>query len=259
MSKYEWERGTIKLPSGVAPKMRRALVAAQQQYFDDVYAEAKKFWAANKTTSNKKLYEAVWAERDRCERRSRWGVTLSSSMSKAKKQALQIFGDMSQMHRWKPDAKPHAPKKEDVAQMVGERANSRATRFVTEDATITFNGNNVTWSVEENNHAIDRARDSILGKVFFKELDKVQWTRGSGGEIVGNDEYNREADYVGGGGNYQTGGYGPLGDQFWKAKQAKKRAAQRAGGTHHVRSATVTNTGVARKQTVAKNPTRKSH
>lgn len=255
MSKYEWERGTIKLPSAAAPKMRRALVAAQQKHFDDVFAEAKKFWAENKTTSKKKLWDTLYADEIKYDRRG-WGSP-ALNMSDAKKEARSIFYGMAQSY---PDDtnKPRAPKKEDVAQRVGPRATSRTTKFLAEDGMIIFKGNNVTWDVGENNHAVDRARDSVLGGVFFNELDRVQWTRGTGGKIVGNDEYNKESDYVGGGGNYETGGYGPLGDEFWKGRQVVKRAATKsATGTHHRRSATVTKQGVARSSTVAKNPTHK--
>jgi hypothetical protein len=257
MSVYEWEHGTLKLPSGVAPKMRKALAATQNKHFDDVMAEAKKFWATNKTTSKKKLHEAVLAEYDKYGP-SR-GFRFGPEMSKAKEDALSIFQTMTSL--WNKDSKPHAPKVADVAAQVGPKATSRTTQFrAGYEASITFNGNKVTWDVPENNHAIDSARESIVGDQFFRLLDKVEWTRGTGGEIVGNDEYNEDNREAGGGANYVVagGGYGPLGDPFWKNRQAAKKAAKpRSTGTHHVRSGTVTKKGVARTGTVAKNPNRK--
>jgi hypothetical protein len=254
MSTYEWERGTLKLPSGVAPKMRKALAVTQNKYFDEVMAEAKKFWEANKTTSKKKLSAALNAEYDKYRGQRGWGS--GPEMSKAKESALSVFSYMAWGYG---NAKPHAPKIDDVAREIGPKANSRTTQFrVGHEGTITFKDNTAIWDVPENNHAVDQARESILGKTFFNLLDKVEWKRGTGGEIVGNNEYNREADYAGGGANYVTGGFGPLGDPFWKAKQAAKRApTPRTTGTHHLRTGTVTKQGVARTGTVAKNPTRK--
>lgn len=71
------------------------------------------------------------------------------------------------------------------------------------ETTITLKGNTVIWDVPENNHACDHAREHPLAVALFEFLDRrVEWTSRSGGTIVGNDEYNREDDSVGGGGNY---------------------------------------------------------
>lgn len=72
------------------------------------------------------------------------------------------------------------------------------------EASISFDNKTrrVVWNVPENNHACDTARESSLGKALFSALKSVKWTRTTGGSILGNDEYNRDADYEGGGGNY---------------------------------------------------------
>lgn len=69
----------------------------------------------------------------------------------------------------------------------------------------------VRWVVPENNHAVDFAWRHPMGKAFENALRKVRWVRGTGGKLVGNDEYNRDSRYEGGGANYVTRRYGPLG------------------------------------------------
>jgi len=92
-----------------------------------------------------------------------------------------------------------------------ELANSRTTEFdVAGEGQITFiNGaKSVVWYVDENNRSVERCRKSKVGQLFFTMLSNVEWTRNTGGEIVGKDEYNRDDDYAGGSGNYVTGSYG---------------------------------------------------
>lgn len=86
----------------------------------------------------------------------------------------------------------------------------------------------VSWRVSENNHACDRANEHPLGKLFWSAMGKVEWTRGTGGVLVGNDEYNRENENEGGGGNYVKNRFGPLGEQHLEAwERARPRAPKR--------------------------------
>ena len=80
-------------------------------------------------------------------------------------------------------------------------------------ATIVFDRqtHTVEWQTDHNNHAVDSARSSLLARVFFARLDKVRWTRGTGGVLVGNDEYNQGSSALGYGANYATEGWGYVG------------------------------------------------
>lgn len=49
----------------------------------------------------------------------------------------------------------------------------------------------VNWSVSRNKRANDEALEHPTALLLFKELNKVPWTRGSGGIISADDEYNR--------------------------------------------------------------------
>lgn len=80
-----------------------------------------------------------------------------------------------------------------------------------DEAVITIDAKHrsITWRVEENNRAVERARDTAVARALFHGLSSVVWTRGTGGEIAGNDEYNRDSRESGAGANYITGSYGP--------------------------------------------------
>jgi len=90
---------------------------------------------------------------------------------------------------------------------------SKSATFNHGDAHISLNNENniVVWHVSENNHACERAHDWWFAKELFKALGRVKWTRNSGGQIVGNDEYNQESCEFGMGGNYLVQGFGPWG------------------------------------------------
>jgi hypothetical protein len=66
-----------------------------------------------------------------------------------------------------------------------------------------------SWDVPENNHACEHARAHPIAKAFFRALGQIEWSRGSGGVIVGNDEYNRDGRGLDDGGNYEVAYYGP--------------------------------------------------
>lgn len=82
---------------------------------------------------------------------------------------------------------------------------------LTGDASIVLNAatKSVSWVVYENNRACEEARDHELAKVLFRALGNINWVRGSGGKIVGNDEYNRDSCVLGACGNYLVASYGP--------------------------------------------------
>ena len=112
-----------------------------------------------------------------------------------------MFSHDSEKNKWKF----HKPKKN----LLDKKPLTKDCLLSLGGSAIIFKDRTVIWDVAENNHAVQDERARPLAKFFFRKLDNLTWTRGSGGKIVGNDEYNREADYEGGGGAYVTATYPP--------------------------------------------------
>ena len=97
------------------------------------------------------------------------------------------------------------PKKKDLPL----KATSKDAEMHLSDAYVKFTNATKTlvWDVSENNRAVEHAHDHWFAKLVFEALGKITWTRNSGGKIIGNDEYNRDAgrEYEGGGGSYTVG------------------------------------------------------
>lgn len=198
MSKYEWERGTLVLPTAAVASLRNAVKTAALAHRANVVKQLDTFW-------------------------SRYGR--SARTEKAWNEALEKFVYETAPTRWSTSAlnetvrqdayqilyKQGKPTVARINAVLGEPPTSRTTTFRCDDGLISFDGRQVTWSVAENNHAVERAHSHPVAAAFFATLNKLTWTRATGGVIVGNDEYNRDADYEGGGGNYVTARFGPLG------------------------------------------------
>ena len=122
--------------------------------------------------------------------------------------------------------KPVKPKKKDFP-----AANSKTTKYSLGDGAYIGLDNatkSVVWSVSENNHAVERAREHFLARVLFGALEQVVWSRTTGGTIVGNDEYNsEESAYEGGGANYACIRYGRDRKQHENQFQTKRQRVRR--------------------------------
>lgn len=196
MSCYEWEHGTLKIPAKEYGKLRRALIEKHNTLQDQLYERAlrahAKILAAKKGKRGFNVYEYA---------------TGYDALDLDHRIVRLLFANAVS---W--DNKPkklQKPKKKDL----DKKPVSKGCVLRMPDAAIAFNdkARTVTWDVPENNHAREHAHEHELAKFFFRKLNAIRWTRGSGGKFLGNDEYNRDegGDYEGGGGSYVTATYGP--------------------------------------------------
>jgi hypothetical protein len=49
------------------------------------------------------------------------------------------------------------------------------------------------WSVDRNNHAVDRAHENPIAKLVFSYLSNYKWRRNEGGTFYYDDEYSEDA------------------------------------------------------------------
>lgn len=200
MSCYEWERGTLKIPSAEYPTFRKTIIIAYNTLKTNTYNIAcyqlEKIKQATKGL--KKENKAKLANE-----------ILEKNVSPTELYDVQNMIFAFDQKRLFKGFK--TPKKKDI----GLLPISKQASLLFEDACISFDDKNktVSWDVGENNHAVEHSRSHILGKLFFKLLHSMHWTRNSGGVIIGNDEYNRDSYYEGGGANYVKDRFGPLGGQ----------------------------------------------
>lgn len=216
MSKNEWEHGTIVLPSSEFAKVRQAVQQADTAHKERVFELTQEFWkgltrkqqtdSAEYQAAGRKFFEERYREDSPYRGYGSYGsAARRSAEDEATNNALGDFSEVTEMRY--SQSKPARVLKSDM-----QFPSNRTTSF---DAGghVSFDkaSNTVTWDVDENNHAVEHARSSPKAAAFFDAIGKVAWTRGTGGVFTGNDEYRRDDDNEGGGANYVTDAFGPVG------------------------------------------------
>lgn len=216
MSKYEWEKGEVKIPArewrgfkeGVRGAHDRQQELARElagAVYEAITREGRgkrgfDYQAAARTELNRKIEGPAY--------RGRWQMLGTAN----RYQSLDTERDtilISLFPKGEDQRKPVKPKAKDFPK-AGRKVSvfqAGEGRIALDDSTRTF-----IWNVPENNRACERAHEYAIAAATFAALDKIKWTRGTGGMITGNDEYNRESEHEGGGRNYVNYRFGPLGN-----------------------------------------------
>lgn len=205
MSCYEWEHGTITLPSSYAPKLREVLKTAAEKRIEKITADTTRAWDhLKKMTPTKRAAVRTWDD------------PLLRELDDDTLWLLQSYESGKYVWR-KPTQKQI--REAVVSRNKGYDGQTNTVFHCGSEASITLFGNKVEWNVPENNHACERANSHPLAGVLFTFLDRVLWTARSGGQIVGNNEYNEDDHNAGGGGNYVVREYS------LQADEARRKAA----------------------------------
>lgn len=206
MSCYAWEHGTITLPTGQAPVLRKVLMTAAEKRIATLNNDIDKAWNYLKSLTPAKRREVA-----------PWNCKQLENLDDDTLWLLQRH-DGAGKHTY---ARPTQKRiRESVISRHKNHDGSTSTVFRCGEASITLRGNKVEWNVPENNHAPERAWSHPLAVELHQYLERVTWTSRSGGQIVGNDEYSRDSRDAGGGGNYVV-------REYSAAEQRRRQQARR--------------------------------
>lgn len=232
MSRNEWEEGVFKLSS-----------EAYRKFTADFAAGYNEILAKDRTTLERLRLDVI--EAGKGIRGKDWSAIFDQVVARTAKTASHgYFGSAScerpaypfaTISEWEaktilvqsknPDTKQveyHAPRAIKASTLAPKSARSlEGAGFEDGGISLDRDSRTVRWCVPENNHAIDHAREHPLGMLFWKLLRQVQWTRGTGGRIVSNDEYNEDDRSAGGGANYVKERFGPLGEDGGPARRSR--------------------------------------
>ena len=208
MSKYGWESGTVTLPTAAVSGVRKAVCDAANRLHAEVLAECLRLWEGPiaKTNSVELYFERLESAAD-----APRGRTVGQAVSDA------ANGVMTGIVGWSggraAQRTPRAPRASDV-EAYAPSANTRTTSFGgrSDEWHIRGDGAKLHYNSGDNNHQVEHAREHPVVAAMMRELGRLDWTRATGGMFTGNDEYNQESRDSGGGGNYITAAYGPLGE-----------------------------------------------
>lgn len=229
MSCYNWESGTITIPTSEWSNFRKGLLTKWNEGLLKSFEDAKAAHAActaaakGKRGENrqKAIEDALVAHCTERVQSSYYGYGSRTEVNYDRKDRISNL--ILKREGWNGPFTLTAPKKSDLKLLaVSKDANIRSRDFSVHFRNET---RTVTWDVSENNRAVESAHEHWFAKALFEALGKVTWTRGTGGTIVGNDEYNRDCDYAGGGSNY-------VAYEFSKEKQERDRKDRARYGSY---------------------------
>jgi len=194
MSCNEWEEGQIKIPSKAWVDTKKRIREAYNKWVNDELEAAKAFY-----------------KRFKGKKAPKWGESGYEAWDEAQGRFYKLFVHPTKKTEqgWIVQLKsPRSPRRVDFP-----LATNRTESFDVYNEEFGFGFDNKTrsvcWHVDENNRSCDKAHKHILARQLFTILSMIDYTKGTGGTIVGNDEYNREDRYDGGGSNYVKRSFGP--------------------------------------------------
>lgn len=198
MSCYEWEEGKWTLPSASASEMRKQMRTLSLNRHKETLAKAKELHAACGSTRNVDAYRK----------------NLSAVRRAGKYQNIAYDDAEDVLQRQLYTAKKVAAPTAAIVDRVAPRLNTTMKRYeltVGGEGFIALEGRTLEYYSGENNHQLEYVAKDPVYQWMTSFLSRVKWTRGTGGETRGNNEYN-EDEWGHRAGAYLVDTWGPLGD-----------------------------------------------
>ena len=196
MSRYDWERAELVIPTAAWAGLKKKVRDAYNERQDTLFACAVKVY--DKMPRKRGQWDGDDVDRLACDLVPE-GV-----------EPFEVVDAILPSGR----GVPRKPKRKDFPHITNRDSVIRPTRF--DGISIRFDNENhvLRYNSGENNHQVERARAHPVVRAMFQALNRIAWTRGSGGVGIGNDEYNQDpaGGGAGDGGHYVTFRYGPLGE-----------------------------------------------
>lgn len=184
MSCYNWCSGTIKIPTKEWSAFRKAVIAAHNSYNERSFQIARDLHAKIKLDSKYKRNYSFYNKA--------FDSVYNGNLSVPNHFKHLIFRSLLNDNY---PAKLKLPKKKDFPKATLKT--ECYGYFI-----LNHSSKSICYNVEENNRAVEEATADLFVKQVFRLLNRMTWTRNSGGTIVGNDEYNRHCNHEGGAANY---------------------------------------------------------
>lgn len=188
MAKHGWEKGEIKLPAKAYVRFRKAIRLAFNAQELGAYETAKRVYRRLVEAGKGMRKFNYVAEYLRTERiPGVMGYHRGHLYPVSPRVSELLFGSADLSTEDQDGVRPRNPKKKDLS---FGNSQTRAFHLYGTQACILFcdETRSAIWRVAECKHAVEQAHDHPLAKVFFEQLAKVEWVRGTGGDIVGQDE-----------------------------------------------------------------------
>lgn len=191
-SRLEWEHGVLQIPGAAYSGLRADIMEAQQRQYRLVLEAIGRFWEDNRSIKDPgRLHEAM-KRHAQCIRNPLHHYT--PALDTIAKDFEDIWN--SSIFLWESGAsRTPKPTKEFLASHQYVPATSATNEFRTgfsSNGTVTFirPTRTIVWEVIEGDKACEWERHSLIGSVLFRSLARINWTNGSGGLILGNDEHS---------------------------------------------------------------------